>query len=274
MSSSLARLFGYERSSRSLSGSGSHEEIVRREFNSFDSVRRLLDSDVFRNSGLTEEHLSYELIHIIRQRLVALLMPEAALFEDHPKVKPIIRDHLVSITSCEDEELVSALKFFANNFRNKLQKSRRKQSIEDVKLMFPAAFDSIMQKQGGRCKLCGVPLLYGGNMELDHIVPWHLGDDPSDGSNWQFVCGECNKGKSEWMHYTAHIAKVASITTRSANQLTAAVRYAALSRDRGCVKCRATSKSRKLDVVRRVATGCWVLDNVVAVCDERAAICV
>jgi 5-methylcytosine-specific restriction endonuclease McrA len=266
MSNSLARLFGYEKSSRSLSGVRADDDWIRREYNSFDGIRALLDNPVFRKAGLTEAQFSYELIQIIRQRLVALLMPEAVLFENPAKAKPIIRNHISSLMTSADEELVSALKFFANNFRNKLQKSRRKLSIEDVKLVFPLAFDKILSDQNGRCKTCGTRLLYGSNMELDHIVPWHLGDDPSDGSNWQFLCGECNKGKSEWMHYTAQIGWIASINTRSDSQLSMAVRYAAMSRDRGCTNCKTSSGDAELVVSRRMPSGCWVFDNVVTLC--------
>ncbi len=105
-------------------------------------------------------------------------------------------------------------------------------------------------------------------MELDHIIPDHLGNDPDTGGNWQLLCKPCNRGKNEWIHYTSKFGKVATLHSEINDYLLEPVRYAALERDEGCSFCSATPKSHSLYVKKKHPSGCWVLDNSQTVCSE------
>jgi hypothetical protein len=111
------------------------------------------------------------------------------LFGSPDEDKPIIRRHLNALKITFDEDLVRSIKFICENFRSQRLGISRKLGISDVYIKSPNIFKTIMSKQNGRCRVCGEILEYGQNLQLDHIIPWHLGDDPVDGSNWQFLSG-------------------------------------------------------------------------------------
>lgn len=105
-------------------------------------------------------------------------------------------------------------------------------------------------------------------MQLDHIVPWHLGDDPTDGSNWQFLCERCNRGKGIYPYYSLHFVVANWLRPGDSNDLKEGVRYAALVRDKMCVRTARTPRDTQLCVIKRVQSGCWILDNVETVCED------
>jgi 5-methylcytosine-specific restriction endonuclease McrA len=259
-------VFGYDSSRRSISPLVYHN--VPPKIDTFKELAGFLENVPLADMGITERQLCREVIELLRQRLIATLLPEEAMFGDPTEVKPIIRDHISNYSLDGDGHLVSAIKFFADNFRNKARKNKRKSSIEDVRVYYPSTFAKILKSQSERCAVCGAPLIYGDNIELDHLIPWHLGDDPSDGGNWRFLCGECNLGKHQWLHYTAIFGRVASLYAEVTNALTKAVRYAALTRDLACAGCGAKPTEASLTVRRRTNSGCWVLDNVLSYCPK------
>ena len=58
----------------------------------------------------------------------------------------------------------------------------------------PAVRFRIIQRDGGRCCVCGRSAKDGFEMEVDHIIPISHGGDSRD-SNLQTLCRECNRGK-------------------------------------------------------------------------------
>jgi hypothetical protein len=211
--------------------------------------------------SLNENDLIVELGEQIRFRSIFLLLPHKCLYEEPNEDKPIIREHLISLGVLPDEDLIRAIKFFCVNFRAQRTKSAKKMGISDVYIKSPHLFNSILLKQKGRCKICGEVLQYGHNMQLDHVLPWHLGDDPSDGSNWQFLCEVCNSGKGEFPYYSLTNYGFNSIRPTSENRLMPQVRVAALIRDGQCLRSSVKPTEAKLIVVKRIDSGCWVLDN-------------
>ena len=161
-----------------------------------------------------------------------------------------------------------AIKFFCVNFRAQRLKSVKKLGISDVYIKYPHIFQNILKKQYSRCNICGETLQYGLNMQLDHVLPWHLGDDPSDGSNWQFLCEHCNGGKGEFPYYSLTNYGFNSIRPNSEDRLMPQVRVAVLIRDGECVFTNKKPLETKLFVVKKIKSGCWLLDNLHAVSEE------
>ena len=54
---------------------------------------------------------------------------------------------------------------------------------------------TVMAEQDCTCPCCGIDLIAHGNYHLDHIMPLALGGT-NDYWNAQFLCAECNLGKS------------------------------------------------------------------------------
>lgn len=212
-----------------------------------------------------ESKVCRELAELFSYRLMFLLLPEECLFGEPGRDKPVISKHLESMGVKSDEKLVRAIKFFVDNFRAKARSEQLKTSITDVYVRFPRLYDSILERQNGRCAVCGTRLTYGVNMQLDHVLPWHLGDDPSDGSNWQFLCDACNRGKGVLPHYSLSPLQANWLKPNASGQLGEEVRYAVLKRDRRCARSGRGPAEVELCVVKRFPTGCWVLDNLCAV---------
>lgn len=215
---------------------------------------RVLSSD--------ERSVCTEIGELFRYRLLFRLLPEECLFGEPKEDKPEIRRHLELLGIEFDEELVSAIKYLCTNFRAKRGAVTKKRSITDVYVKYPRVYERIMARQGGRCAYCGIPLHYGDNMQLDHIVPWHIGDDPHGGTNWQFCCDACNRGKCDDPYYSLDRVVANWINPLDRPRLTERVRFSALCRDGECVLTGRRPTETELTVVKKVDTGCWVLDNV------------
>lgn len=215
-----------------------------------------------------ETHVCRELAEVLRYRAIFRLLPERCLFEEPDEAKPIIRSHLIAIGIAPEPDLVSAIKYFCDQFRKSQSGRTRKLGISDIYTKYRTLYREILDRQCGRCSYCGKHLEYGGDMQLDHIVPWYLGDDPHDGRNWQFTCQLCNMGKSLWPYYSLSRSACNWIGPESRPCLTPEVRYAALARDGACVKTGLSPRQCQLSVEKVIASGCWILDNVQTVSSE------
>jgi hypothetical protein len=201
-----------------------------------------------------------------RFRAIFCLLPEVLLFGDAPmEKKPIIASHLEALGVEPEPRLISAIKCLCEHFQSK-RGTVRKLGISDVYVKYPQVFNRVLSKQNSRCCYCGEPIVYGDNATLDHIWPFHLGDDPTDGSNWCFCCDFCNRGKGEYPVYSITGTGANWISPDADGRLSAATRFAVLSRDRACVCCGRTPRDVVLDIEKRVKSGCWILDNCQAVC--------
>ena len=55
---------------------------------------------------------------------------------------------------------------------------------------------SLLKKDGNGCYICGLPMLFVSEMDIDHVVPRSKGgEDIYD--NLRVVHGECNKAKGD-----------------------------------------------------------------------------
>ncbi len=205
--------------------------------------------------------LSRELAEQFSFRLLFLLLPQECLFGEPRRDTPVIEAHLQALGVVPRPQLVKAIKFFVDNFRAKTRQESAKPGITDVYIRYPKIYESILSSQAGRCAVCGVQLHYGVNMQLDHLLPWHLGDDPSDGSNWQFLCDVCNRGKGLLPHYSLGLVSANWIKPDISHSLAEDIRYASLLRDRRCILSGRGPRETHLIVRKKVQSGCWVLDN-------------
>ena len=216
----------------------------------------------------TENSVTNEFGELIRYRAIFLLLPCECLFENPSEDKPVIRRHLTALGVPVDEDIVRAIKFLCENFRNQRLGNVKKFSITDVYIKSPGIYGNLMRSQSGRCCICGEYIVYGQNMHLDHIVPWHLGDDPVDGSNWQLLCVSCNRGKGVYPYYSMQQTGFNWIRPAANNTLTEQVRYASLVRDGGCKLTGKKASMTRLIVVKKVPSGCWVFDNTMTIAES------
>lgn len=217
---------------------------------------------------INESNLAKEFGEVIRYRAIFILLPEICLFGRPDEDKPLIRKHLEALGISHNENIVSAIKFICENYRSQRDKAVKKAGIVDVYIKHPHVYARMMRNQSGRCCICGELLIYGQNMHLDHIVPWHLGDDPNDGSNWQLLCEVCNRGKGVFPYYSLQTAGLNWIKPTANGNLREDVRYAVLVRDKKCFVSGKTPKETRLRVIKKIESGCWVLDNAKTISEE------
>ena len=176
--------------------------------------------------------------------LVFGLMPELAI-KDRPydlKIKPFIKAHFEELGLEQDNELIDIVKSISDQYfntaPNRLHYFRRKFNVSDVRAS--KIFSKITERQNGRCGLCGVDFNKSNYETLDHIIPWRIIGDVPDGSNWQFLCADCNTGKNSVVSY---LQLPESINWRYSNtlldassdvDLTRRLRYTVLCRDEKC----------------------------------------
>jgi len=220
-----------------------------------------------------------------RFRVVPLifgLMPKQAVQRSHPGelIKPYIREHLSGCCQTYDEELVTIIKRIADQFfetRLSTEMSRkRKFGISDLKARNLALYQRLMAKQNGRCAICGLLFDRDSIEELDHMVPWRIIGDVPDGSNWQVLCGECNKGKGEWVS-AIQSAEYFNWSYRAneslADRPTLETRYVVLATRPFCEveTCGRTSLDAQLYVVKKARTGLAVTDHLTVRCANHQA---
>jgi hypothetical protein len=82
--------------------------------------------------GESEENIARELGEALRFRLIFMLLPEECLYGAPHEDKPIIRTHLENLGVVPTEDVISAIKFFCENFRKRRTGLTRKIGIEDV----------------------------------------------------------------------------------------------------------------------------------------------
>jgi 5-methylcytosine-specific restriction endonuclease McrA len=256
----IASVIPYDAKRRQLKTESCHEGMPLPEQALIDFLSKSL--------GTLPASIEREVSDRARFRILFTLLPADLLFEEPPiEQKPLIAEHLIAMGIEPSASLVSAVKCVCEHFQRKRSASR-KFGINDVYVRFPQVYRQLMQRQNERCCYCGAQLIYGDNATLDHIWPFHLGDDPNDGANWCFACALCNRGKGEFPTYSLTGAGVNWISPNERNELTAKARFATFARDRRCVVCSTGPDTTVFCVVKKIDSGCWVLDNLKTVCTD------
>jgi 5-methylcytosine-specific restriction endonuclease McrA len=222
--------------------------------------------------------------------LIFGLLPRKAAIRDsvYVEVKPAIREHLERVGVPCDDLILDIVKVLCDNFdRSKPSDPGsgrirpRKFGLADLKQR-PTVYNSIRRSQGGRCAVCGVQFLGDAVETLDHVVPWRLGGDPPDGSNWQLLCKPCNEAKgnliSSLVMLESHNWVYSDTNKPSAEYLDQAIssrsRFLALATFAKCqhAACGAGPSNTELFVVKTVPSGFSVFDHLSVYCEPHAAI--
>lgn len=207
------------------------------------------------------------------------LMPAEAIRTDRPytqKIKPIISEHLEALGFDFDDELLSIIKALCDQYHRTAPKNPRrpsKFSMADIRAN--GAYKGLLQKQNYRCLTCGHSFRDHGGETLDHIVPWRLIGDNSDGSNWQLLCADCNTGKSSFLTYLMMpislnwVYGVDRIQLGS-NSCDLQTRFAVLSRDMHCCRegCGVGPNTESMHIRKVSDTGVGVFDFFKTFCRE------
>ena len=236
--------------------------------------------------GVTGFGRDYEAVEEAnRLRVVPLvfgLLPIQAVRrqESGELIKPYIRQHLENCCSQYDEELVTIVKRISDQFFETRTSDgfvrKRKLGIADVKARNPSLYRQLLSNQNGRCAICGRPFDSDSIEELDHMVPWRLIGDVPDGSNWQILCGLCNKGKGEWIS-ALQSSESLNWAYRGGDNLaetpTLETRYVVLALRPFCdiPGCGKSRLEDQMHVVRKGETGLAVADHLVARCSNHVS---
>lgn len=233
-----------------------------------------------RDQGHAPRMSEWERLSIVP--LVFGLLPEAALVRERPdqRVKPIIVRHLTSLGIAATDELVTTLKRLADQYFESAPRPplprRQKLGVESVRALRLGTYSSLQARQGNRCAVCGARFGTGVLETLDHILPWRLAGDPHDGSNWQLLCDECNRGKREWLSALQSPQALNwfyGFAEEWPTRTTLETRYLTLVLAGKCqvADCDANPKTSRLELTKRLPTGLPVLDNIVVRCEQHVA---
>lgn len=134
----------------------------------------------------------------------------------------------------------------------------------------PAAHARILAAQNNRCLWCGVDFNSTDVQQtLEHVAPYHLGDDMPDTRNWAVSCQSCNEGKGDALAWAAQREAhgfVPRVDLSGASQISLQHRWIVLMRSNRCTSCRHTSRESELWVFRVIPTGLPIPANCAVAC--------
>jgi hypothetical protein len=179
-------------------------------------------------------------------------------------------------------ELINILKNIADQYFYTSDKSsgiyNRKYTISDLRSIKKSIYSRIKQLQNNRCSGCGAE--FSGKIleTLDHIIPWRIGGDPTDGSNWQILCEKCNRGKGTMMSVLLSLDFYNwiygdKLEVLSGRRISDELRYITLVRNKFCseLSCQANPSNRRLYVVPKYSDGLSIVDMLDIKCELHAA---
>lgn len=224
----------------------------------------------------------YEISEIERFRALPLvfgLIPVKALRRRSASepIKHHIREHLRLLGVEDDEDLVSIVKYVADQYyrsglRLRSLGASQKAGISGLKAMDYGLYRQILRSQNGRCSICGT--LFDGSIQetLDHKLPYRLVGDIPDGSNWQLLCINCNRGKSSWFSTLQSRFAYNWIYDQgdSVDKPNEETRFVVLVQRRVCEeeRCGLGPKDRMLSLSKVAPTGLAIPDNLKVLCEE------
>ncbi|MEA2601071.1 MAG: hypothetical protein QOF89_2063 [Acidobacteriota bacterium] len=224
----------------------------------------------------------YEVSEIDRFQALPLvfgLIPARALTRKSASepIKPYIREHLTLLGVEPDEDLVSIVKYVADQYyrsglRSRKLGVRQKAGISDLKAMDYLLYRQILHSQNGRCSICGVVFDGSTQETLDHKLPYRLVGDIPGGSNWQLLCIDCNRGKSSWFgtlqsRFAYNWVYDQGDNVDGPNEET---RFVVFAQRRACEEegCGIGPKHARLTIHKVTPTGLAVSDNLRVLCEE------
>ena len=214
----------------------------------------------------------------LRQSVFFTLIPHEALEGSFTgSFDTAINKHLVQLGLTLTEEQKVKIRTIIVNLRAlsglDSKAARRKSSgIAELKAQHDL-YEKISNRQKKRCYFCGFKFdSMGVGETLDHIAPKHLGDDPSDGSNWVIACPECNAGKGDAFSWATNEYSFDYIQRKDIevgiNQVTRHHRWIALARDKKCLYCELQPKDIQLHIHKIISTGLPIPSNLKTVCEN------
>tara|TARA_B100001250_G_scaffold400158_1_gene410372 strand:+ start:1139 stop:1909 length:771 start_codon:yes stop_codon:yes gene_type:complete len=116
-----------------------------------------------------------------------------------------IRDVVNQYSDEEFQTLGDMIETVFINWQKAKKSKKAKYKIDTVRERHPTIYNEILQAQQQRCVFCGYQFEEDEmDSHLDHILPYNLGGDCQDGSNWQILCRDCNEGKGSLFTVLQH----------------------------------------------------------------------
>ena len=162
-----------------------------------------------------------------------------------------------------------------NLIKYKKYGQKYKFGIHNVKTKHSQIYQQLMEVQNSRCATCGLVFDDTQAPELDHVIPYALGGDVVDGSNWQLLCNDCNGGKGTLLTMTQHrysrgwiYGLAGHLTEEQTPSISNRIRYCVLKRDRGCLVCSSSPQEKSLEVCKVRESGLRIPSNLQSLCND------
>lgn len=198
----------------------------------------------------------------LRQSIVMALLPSKGLDITYTgSIEAEVRNHLQHLNIQISDSSVLVLRDICVHARSLFgltsgQARRRVSSMATLR-GDQNLYNTIINRQGGRCVWCGVVLNNSDVQEsLEHMAPKHIGGDSSE--NWGIACVTCNNGKGAvlaWSTTPAAHGMLGRKELESPYQIAKSVRWVVLVRDGACISCQKTAVDVELWAAIRVPTG-------------------
>ena len=207
--------------------------------------------------------------------LVFLFLPAAAFLETRTlgePIKPLIKEHLKTLSwVVNDDKLIDILKEISEQYYRSKIKGAQKKGMSDLRLN-RSLYKRIRSRQDERCCICGAKFDTDTDCResLDHIIPYYLIGDITDGSNWRILCEPCNRGKSCYISCLQAPEAINWIYDKEINGITETSRYVVLMKNSECMhsNCNNNASNSKLDVSLKIKTGLPVPTNLEVLCEK------
>jgi len=175
------------------------------------------------------------------------------------------------------EEFKVLCEIIESVFSQYLKSNRKviKYGIGSVRDHYPTIYNEIIAAQNYRCLFCGYQFIEDeSDIDLDHILPFKIGGDPTNGSNWQFLCKDCNYGKRDLFSYLQHrvafgwVYHLSGWVPETEGRMDKSrIRFIVLARDKKCEICSTGPRDVRLEVVNNT-NGLSIPTNMICLCDN------
>jgi hypothetical protein len=261
-------IFGWCEKDRKLKTKGFAKTLGAKY--SLNALVEKLKEDVICQKLLTESELCEIIEAFLKWRLLGLVVPEKVydLSINGVEVNNLIRSHFNDLGISENHNLFRETVLISSNIRQKLQGARKRgiESFRDFKNK--EKLKCILNGQNMRCFYCGKKFeqIEGQDVQLDHLIPFHIGDDTE--GNWAISCQICNRGKRDSLHYSLEQLKHDGVRSSIEDNGFECLRWAALNKYQNCGSCNKGPRDSHLNIVKLYQLGLWTLANCGCRCDS------
>lgn len=238
--------------------------------------------------GMDHESLYLSLIAVSAERITMWLVGVIDESLNYDERCEVVRQRLrrIAIEGLSHEQSDRLVRFVVETqARVALASGDRKAGIGSISEVMA---DGLLEKQGHRCAVCGVPLRSRvrqkssrfsdgvepiGREHLDHVLPFYWAGNEL---NLRVLCSQCNQLKNDrlGMQEDGFVLSGNHVRRRDQSEIRRRVAFWTLARRNACeiVGCQHTATSSLLYVGVRDFRSPWLADNLEIRCDEHSTV--